>query len=93
MVIFAYENGAWDISEADTPPEGESRFPNAVTSSKMSDDNTYVLAYLAYGTYDLVVVGYNGEIFREVLGIVSGVILDSNHTTLNINTDKLEAIQ
>jgi hypothetical protein len=93
IVIFAYENGDWDISEVDTPLEGESRFPNAVTSSKMSTDDTYVLAYLAYGTYDLVVVGYNDEIFGEVLGIVSGVILDSNHTTLNMNTDNLESIQ
>jgi len=93
IVIFAYENGDWDISEANTPLEGESRFPNAVTSSKKSDDNTYILAYLAYGTYDLVVAGYNGETFGEVLGIVSGIILDSNHTTQNINDDNLDTIQ
>jgi len=92
MVIFAYEDGDWDISEADDPAEGESRFPNAVTSAKVGDDSSYVLAYLAYGTYDVVVAGYNGETFGEVLGTVSGVVLDSNHTALNIDTTNLEAV-
>ncbi|MFC2000620.1 DUF4382 domain-containing protein [Chloroflexota bacterium] len=92
VVIFAYEDGGWDISEADDPAEGESRFPNAVTSAKAADDSSYILAYLAYGTYDLVVVGYDGETFGEVLGIVSDVVLGSNHTALNIDTTNLEAI-
>jgi len=92
IVIFAYENGDWDISEVEDPLEGESRFPNAVTSSKMSGEGTYVLAYLAYGTYDLVLAGYNDEIFGGVLGVVSDVILDSNHTIVNVDNDNLEPI-
>jgi hypothetical protein len=91
IIVFAYEDGEWEISEADNPAEGESRFPNAVTSDKMGDDGSYVLAYLAYGTYDLVVAGYNGETFDEVLGIVSDVVLDSNRTSLDIDADNLEA--
>lgn len=92
IMVFAYEPGDWKISEADSPPEGESRFPHAVTSSKMGADGRYVLAYLAYGTYDVVVAGYDGETFGEVLGKVSGVVLDSNHTALNINSDNLEPV-
>jgi hypothetical protein len=94
IIVFAYEVGDWDISEADAPAgEEELRFPGAVTCAKMDDYGSYLLAYLAYGTYDLVVVGYNGEAFGEVLGIVSSVVLDSNHTPLNINADNLEAVQ
>lgn len=92
VIIFAYEDGDWNISEADDPVEGETRFPNAVTSSKMDNDGTYVLAYLAYGKYDLAVVGYNGETYGEVLDIVSDVfllliILEST------NADNLETLQ
>jgi len=94
IIVFAYEVGDWDISEADAPAgEEELRFPSAVTCARMDDDGSYVLAYLAYGTYDLVVVGYNGETFGDVLGTVSSVVLDSNQTPLNINTDNLEAVQ
>ncbi len=92
IIVFAYEYGDWDTSEADAPAQGESRFPHAVTSAKMGDDGSYVLAYLAYGTYDLVVVGYDGETFGDVLGTVSGVVLDSNHTPLDIDADNLEAV-
>jgi len=91
IVVFAYEDGEWNTSEADEPAEGESRFPNAVTSDRMDDDdNSYILAYLAYGTYDLVVAGYNGDTFHEVLGTVSDVVLDSNHTLQNIDAGDLE---
>ena len=91
IIVFAYEDGEWNTSEADVPAEGESRFPNAVTSIKMDDDNSYILAYLTYGTYDLVIAGYDGENFKEVLGIVSDVVLDSNHTVKDIHDGNLEA--
>ena len=92
IVVFAYEDGDWDISEASDPDEGESRFPGAISSAGVGDDGSYVPAYLAYGTYDLVIAGYDGETFGEVLGTASDVVLDSNHTSLNITTDNLEAI-
>jgi hypothetical protein len=90
--VFAYEDNIWDISEADEPAEGESQFPNAVTSTKINEDGTYALAYLAYGTYDLVIAGYNGETFGEVIGIVPDIVLDSNHTMLPINAENLEPV-
>ena len=92
IIVFAYEYGDWNISEAADPAEGESRFPGAVTSDKMDEDNTYILAYLAYGTYDLAIAGYDGETFGEVLGTVSDVVLDSNHTAQDIDADNLEAV-
>lgn len=93
IIVFAYEDNEWNISEADEPVVGESRFANAVTSSKLNDDGAYVLAYLAYGTYDLVIVGYNGDTYGEVMGIVSDVALDSNQMVLPINADNLEVIE
>ena len=92
VVVFAYKDGEWNTSEADAPAEGEARFPNAVTSANMGDGGSYVLAYLTYGTYDLVIAGYDGETFGEVLGIVSDVVLDSNPTPLVIDADNLEAV-
>jgi hypothetical protein len=92
IIVFAYEDNIWDISEADEPAEGESQFPNAVTSTKINEDGTYALAYLAYGTYDLVIAGYNGETFGEVIGIVPDIVLDSNHTMLPINAENLEPV-
>jgi hypothetical protein len=47
---------------------------------------------LAAETYDLAVAGYNGADFGEVLGFVSDVVVETNHTThQNIDTDALEA--
>jgi len=92
IIVFAYEDGEWNTSEAADPAEGESRFPGAVTSDKINNDDGYVLAYLAYGTYDLAVAGYDGETFGEVLGTVSDIVLDSNHTALDIDAGNLEAV-
>ncbi|MFO7996840.1 MAG: hypothetical protein R6U93_06860, partial [Dehalococcoidia bacterium] len=71
---------------------GESRFPNAITSGKMDDEGNYVLAFLAAGTYDLVVAGYDGADFGEVLGFVSDVAVVSGPipTIVDIDTDDLE---
>ena len=57
-----------------------------------SDDDSYVLAYLAYGTYDLIVVRYHGETFGMVLGTVLDVVLESNQTHLDIDTGNLESV-
>ncbi len=92
IVVFAYEEGTWNASEADDPVGEESRFPNAVTSGKMDDGGDYVLAFLAAGTYDLVVGGYEGSDFGEVLGFIFGVEVESGPvpTVQDIDTDDLE---
>ena len=92
IIVFAYEDGTWAETEDEDPVYPESRFPNAINSGKMCDDGHYTIPFLAAGTYDLVVAGYNGTDFGEVLGFVSDVVVESNHTTKqDINTDTLEA--
>jgi hypothetical protein len=92
IIVFAYEDGTWAGTEDDEPVYPASRFPNAVNSGKMCDDGHYTIPLLAAGTYDLAVAGYNGADFGEVLGFVSDVVVESNHTThQNIDTDALEA--
>jgi hypothetical protein len=92
IVVYAYEDGTWADAEADDPIYPASRFPNAVNSGKMCDDGHYTIPLLAAGTYDLVVAGYDGEDFGEVLGFVSDVTVESNHTTgQDIDTGALEA--
>ncbi|MFO7852467.1 MAG: DUF4382 domain-containing protein [Bacteroidota bacterium] len=81
IVIYAYEDGTYTEDEADDPAEGDPRFPNAVTSSIVGDTDSYHLAYLAPGTYDLVVTtSVDGE-FGEVLGIIEDVVVESRKTT------------
>jgi hypothetical protein len=67
LVVYAYEDGTFTQSEAGDPADAEdSRFPGAVTSAvakDIDDDGTreYTLAFLAEGTYDLVVAEYDDE--------------------------------
>jgi len=92
IIVFAYADGTWANTEDDEPVYPASRFPNAVNSGKMCDDGHYTIPLLAAGTYDLVVAGYNGADFVEVLGFISDVVVESNKTTKqNIDTDALEA--
>ena len=91
IIVFAYEDGTWADTEDDEPVYPASRFPNAVNSGKMCDDGHYTIPFLAAGTYDLAVAGYDGADFGQVLGFVSDVVVASNHTTVqNIDTDVLE---
>jgi hypothetical protein len=92
IIVFAYEDGAWAETEDDEPVYPASRFPNAVNSGKMCDDGHYTIPLLAAGTYDLAVAGYNGSDFAEVLGFVSDVVVEINHTThQNVDTAALAA--
>ena len=92
IIVFAYADGTWVDTEDDEPVSAASRFPNAVNSGKMCDDGHYTIPLLAAGTYDLAVAGYNGDVFGEVLGFVSDVVVESNKTTIqDIDTDALEA--
>jgi len=92
IIVFAYEDGTWAETEDDDPVYPESRFPNAINSGKMCEEGDYRVPFLAAGTYDLVVAGYNGADFGEVLGFISDVQVESEQTTTqNINTAALEA--
>jgi len=92
IIVFAYADGTWADTEDDDPVYPESRFPNAINSGKMDDESDYKVTFLAAGTYDLVVAGYNGEVFGEVLGFISDVQVQSKKATIqNIDTGALEA--
>jgi len=92
IIVFAYEDGTWAETEDDDPAGLESRFPNAINSGKMGDESDYRVSFLAAGTYDLVVAGYDSADFGEVLGFISDVQVESEQTTIqNIDTDALEA--
>lgn len=82
IIIYAYENDVYTTAEADDPmTDTTSRFPNAITSDKCDDTDCYHLAFLAAGTYDLVVTtAIEGE-FQEVLGTIEDVEVESNSTT------------
>jgi len=91
IIVFAYEDGTWGDAEDDDPVYPASRFPNAINSGKMCEEGDYKVTLLAAGTYDLVVAGYNGEVFGEVLGFISDVQVQSKKATIqNIDTDALE---
>ncbi|MFP3880156.1 MAG: DUF4382 domain-containing protein, partial [Dehalococcoidia bacterium] len=92
IIVFAYEDETWADTEDDESVYPASRFPNAVNSGKMCEDGHYTIPLLAAGGYDLVVAGYNGPDFEEVLGFVSDVEVESGQTThQDMDTDALEA--
>jgi len=91
IIVYAYQHGTWNPTEAAPPADEQPRFPNAVTSGKMDEEGHYILALLAAGTYDLVVAGFNDGVFGEVLGFVSDVVVQSEQTTTqDIDTSSLE---
>jgi hypothetical protein len=83
VVVYAYENGTYNSSEANDPLVEETRFPNAVTSDMADENGAYHLAFLAPGSYDLVVASMVDGAFTGVLGIIEGVIVESTETTVS----------
>jgi hypothetical protein len=81
VVVYAYENGEYNSSEANDPALEETRFPNAVTSDMADDNGTYHLAFLAPGAYDLVIATTIDGMFAEVQGIIENVIVESKKTS------------
>ena len=91
IIVYAYQHGTWDDTEADEPPAEQNRFRNAITSCRMGEGGKYALALLFAGTYDLVVAGFDDDVFGEVLGFISGVEVQSEQTTTqDVDTSLLE---
>ncbi|MCJ7764475.1 MAG: DUF4382 domain-containing protein [Thiovulaceae bacterium] len=87
-VIYAYEyaDGAttWGSDETiDPAAPGEVRFADAVTSSKVKDGGGYTLAFLAAGTYDLVIAEYDANGDYVNVDRHAEVIVNSAETTLS----------
>lgn len=84
-VIYAYEyrdgETTWNSDETVDPAPGEVRFANAVTSSKVRDGGAYTLAFLAAGTYDLIIAKYDSNGDYVTFYIQQGVQVNSGETT------------
>jgi len=91
LVVYAYGDGTYDAAvETADPAEGESRFPNAVTSSKVGTDGAYGLWFLAAGTYDLIVAEYDNGSFLEAAELASDVTVEAGtKTTKDIDASPL----
>ncbi len=60
-VVFAYESGEYHEATETAAPEGDATwFPNSVSSTVVGDGGAFTLAFLAAGTYDLVVADFDG---------------------------------
>lgn len=86
LMVFAYADGTYEVAEAADPVADEPRFPDAVTSGLITldvDNPDYLLAFLAAGTYDLVVAEYDAGTgdFIGVLGTLDDVVVNSEQTT------------
>ncbi len=81
VVVYAYNAGTYEDTEAEDPAEEQARFPNAVSSDIADQEGMYYLAFLAPGAYDLVVAAVTDGEFGEVLGVVENVIVESGKTT------------
>jgi hypothetical protein len=81
IVIYAYLADTYDDSEAVAPSGESTRFPDAVSSDMVDENGSYHIAYLAPGTYDLVVAATDSGEFTEVLGVIENVIVESKKTT------------
>jgi hypothetical protein len=85
VIVYAYTNDTFDEAQ-----ESANDFANAATSSDATDGD-YTLAWLAAGTYDLVVVelDVNGQ-NPTVLGVVQDVVVtEDGKTTQDIDIQSL----
>ncbi len=81
ITVYAYEHGTYTSEEAAEPVEEEVRFPNAVNSDMVDEQNIYHLDFLAGGSYDLVVGASQDGEFIEVIGVIESVEVVSGETT------------
>ena len=90
VVVYAYADGEYNDDEAADPEEDATRFPNAVSSDMVCELGKYHIAFLAEGTYDLVVTSLVDDEFGEVLGIIENIEVESRKlTTQDIDIDEL----
>jgi hypothetical protein len=90
-VVYIYEAGTYDESEADDPADEEPRFPNAISSKLVDEDGKFLFAFMPEGMYDLVIVTLLEGEFSEVIGLVEDIEVIRNLTTvLEIDIDGLE---
>jgi hypothetical protein len=91
VVVYAYESGTYNESEADEPQEEATRFPNAVSSDVADEEEHYHIAFLASGSYDLVIAITDENEEVSVVAIIENVEVESNKATIqNIELNNIE---
>lgn len=91
--IFVYEAGEYSESELSPTNEQTPQFANAVSSIMASDSDqdgtldSYTLAFLAAGTYDLIVAGIGNDETYEVVDQTHTAIVVTSETTTTENID------
>jgi hypothetical protein len=88
LTVYAYEDGTYDANESNE--SAAVMFPNAVTSVDLHQDGNFKLAFLAAGSYDLVLAEYNASSYEGIYGYINDVIVNSGETT-NLGTATVEA--
>ena len=92
-VIFAYESGTYSSSEETAEDDESAAFPNAVSSTSPRDSNgddvpdSYTLAFLAPGPYDLIIAGINsaGDLLISSTDDYTDIsVTGESDTTVNI---------
>lgn len=80
-IVYAYANDTYAESESQVPAEGETQFPNAESSTEVHSDGAFTLAFLAPGTYDLIIAAYTNGSFEGIAGNIDNVTVSSLKTT------------
>lgn len=81
--VFAYADDTYTEDEIIDPIDESSRFPNSTTSSPMSEEGKFVLAFLNSGTYDLYFAQYDLDgNFLELLGTLENVQVSSGERNI-----------
>lgn len=78
IAVFAYTDDTFADSEYVGVAEGETMFPNAVTSAMVNDQDAFTLAFLNSGIYDLYFVEYDIDgNFVRLAGSEHDIVLDA----------------
>lgn len=79
--VFAYADGTYTDTEDDLPPV-DIQFPSAVAGAAVGGETqSYRIAFLAAGVYDLVVATVNPDTTLSLAGFVPDVTVESGRTT------------
>ncbi len=80
-VVYAYAKDQYTTNEASEPTGENVKFPNAISSAKLDASGAYTLAFLAAGTYDLILVSTDAAGTELVEKQLKGVVVESKKTT------------
>ena len=89
FIAYVYKKGEYSfIAETQGQGSGNVLFSNAITSSKIKEDGSYVLAFLEEGDYEIHVASYSRTIIGGRLnftGMANTVSLTPSHAIDNIH--------